>query len=105
MADRQDFSRRSVDLAGHTNALEVAGKYAAEQAVRVVFWSSGDGLPVKDDTRLRAVLNAQTNKALSMEKGQMVILTVALALAIAGQSDEAASFLANSLPRDPKIPF
>ena len=46
----QDFSRRSVDLATHTNALEVAGKYAAEQAVRIVFWSSGTGLPDKNDT-------------------------------------------------------
>jgi serine/threonine protein kinase/Flp pilus assembly protein TadD len=98
----QDFSRRSVDLAGHTNALEVAGKYAAEQAVRVVFWSSGTGLPAKDDERLRAVLRAQTNKALSMEKGQMVVLTVALALAIAGHSDEARKLLDELLAARPK---
>lgn len=89
----QDFSRRSVDLASHTNALEVAGKYAAEQAVRIVFWSSGAGLPEKDDATLRSVLKAQTNKALSLEKGQMVVVTIALALAVAGQSDEAARLL------------
>lgn len=89
----QDFSRRSVDLASHTNALEVAGKYAAEQAVRIVFWSSGTGLPEKDDATLRSVLKAQTNKALSLEKGQMVVVTIALALAVAGQSDEAANLL------------
>lgn len=89
----QDFSRRSVDLASHTNALEVAGKYAAEQAVRIVFWSSGTGLPEKDDATLRSVLKAQTNKALSLEKGQMVVVTIALALAVAGQSDEAAALL------------
>ena len=89
----QDFSRRSVDLASHTNALEVAGKYAAEQAVRIVFWSSGNGLPEKDDATLRSVLKAQTNKALSLEKGQMVVVTIALALAVAGQSDEAAGLL------------
>lgn len=98
----QDFSRRSVDLATHTNALEVAGKYAAEQAVRVVFWSSGTGLPSKDDATLRSVLRAQTNKALSLEKGQMVVLTVALALAVAGQSDEATRFLEESLANRPK---
>jgi serine/threonine protein kinase/Flp pilus assembly protein TadD len=98
----QDFSRRSVDLASHTNALEVAGKYAAEQAVRVVFWSSGTGLPVKDDATLRSVLRAQTNKAISLEKGQMVVLTVALALAIAGQSDEASTFLNDLLAARPK---
>ncbi|MGH9947182.1 MAG: protein kinase domain-containing protein [Pyrinomonadaceae bacterium] len=98
----QDFSRRSVDLATHTHAQEVAGKYAAEQAVRVVFWSSGTGLPAKDDASLRAVLRAQTNKALSLEKGQMVVLTVALALAIAGQSDEAARLLDELLAARPK---
>ncbi|MBK9156344.1 MAG: protein kinase [Chloracidobacterium sp.] len=97
----QDFSRRSVDLAAHTNALEVAGKYAAEQAVRVVFWSSGSGLPAKDDATLRAVLRAQTNKALSLEKGQMVVLTVALALAIAGQADESARLLDELLAARP----
>lgn len=98
----QDFSRRSVDLASHTNALEVAGKYAAEQAVRVVFWSSGTGLPAKNDPTLRSVLRAQTNKALSLEKGQMIVLTVALALAVAGQSDEAAGLLDELLKARPK---
>ena len=89
----QDFSRRSVDLATHTNAQEVAGKYAAEQAVRIVFWSSGTGLPDINDSTLRSVLKAQTNKALSLERGQMVMVTIALALAIAGQSDEATKLL------------
>ena len=98
----QDYSRRSVDLATHTNALEVAGKYAAEQAVRIVFWSSGTGLPAKDDATLRSILRAQTNKALGLEKGQMVVLTVALALAIAGQSDEAARLLDELLADRPK---
>jgi serine/threonine protein kinase/Flp pilus assembly protein TadD len=98
----QDFSRRSVDLATHTNALEVAGKYAAEQAVRVVFWSSGSGLPAIDDATLRSVLRAQTNKALSLEKGQMVVLTVALALSVAGQADEASRLLRESLAARPK---
>src|SRR3954447_5899814 len=37
----QDFSRRSVDLATRSNANEVAAKFAAEQALRIVFWSSG----------------------------------------------------------------
>lgn len=98
----QDFSRRSVDLASHTNALEVAGKYAAEQAVRIVLWSSGTGLPSKDDANLRNVLKAQTNKALSLEKGQMIVLTVALALAVAGQSDEATRLLNELLAARPK---
>jgi tetratricopeptide (TPR) repeat protein len=98
----QDFSRRSVDLATHTNAQEVAGKYAAEQAVRIVFWSSGTGLPDKNDATLRSVLKAQTNKALSLEKGQMVIVTNALALAVAGQSDEAVALLDGVIADRPK---
>ncbi|HEX6124959.1 MAG TPA: protein kinase [Pyrinomonadaceae bacterium] len=98
----QDFSRRSVDLATHTNAQEVAGKYAAEQAVRIVFWSSGTGLPDKNDATLRSVLKAQTNKALSLEKGQMVIVTNALALAVAGQSDEAVALLDAMIADRPK---
>ena len=67
-----------------------------------MFWSSGTGLPTKDDATLRSVLRAQTNKALSMEKGQMVVLTVALALAIAGQSDEASRLLNELLAARPK---
>ena len=98
----QDYSRRSVDLATHTNAREVAGKYAAEQAVRVVFWSSGTGLPEKDDATLKSVLRAQTNKALSLEKGQIVVITTALALALAGQSDEASRLLNELLSDRPK---
>ena len=98
----QDFSRRSVDLATHTNAREVAGKYAAEQAVRVVFWSSGTGLPSKDDATLKSVLRAQTNKALSLEKGQIIVITAALALAVAGQSDEASRLLTELLTERPK---
>lgn len=98
----QDFSRRSVDLATHTNAREVAGKYAAEQAVRVVFWSSGTGMPAKDDSTLKSVLRAQTNKAVSLEKGQIVVITVALALAIAGQTDEGERLLKELLTERPK---
>jgi eukaryotic-like serine/threonine-protein kinase len=98
----QDFSRRSVDLATHTNAKEVAGKYAAEQAVRIVFWSSGTGLPDKNDTNLRSVLRAQTNKAMSLEKGQMVIVINALALAVAGHSDEAVALLDGMIADRPK---
>ncbi|MEO7658147.1 MAG: protein kinase, partial [Pyrinomonadaceae bacterium] len=89
----QDFSRRSIDLASRTNASEVAAKFAAQQAVRIVFWSSGTGLPVKDDAQLRTVLKAQTNKALNLEKGQMVVTTVALALAVAGHTEEARTLL------------
>ena len=92
----QDFSRRSIDLAGRGNTKEVAAKFASEQALRIVFWSSGTGLPATDDPQLKTVLKAQTNKALNLEKGQLVVVAVALALAAAGHADEA-NLLANEL--------
>ena len=67
-----------------------------------MFWSSGTGLPSNDDATLRSVLRAQTNKALSLEKGQIVVITVALALAVAGQSDEASALLNELLAARPK---
>ena len=92
----QDFSRRSIDLAGRGNTKEVAAKFASEQALRIVFWSSGTGLPATDDPQLKTVLKAQTNKALNLEKGQLVVVAVALALAAAGHADEA-NLLTNEL--------
>jgi tetratricopeptide (TPR) repeat protein len=98
----QDFSRRSIDLASRTNAREVAGKYAAEQALRIVFWFSGTGFPEKDDPQLRTVLNAQTNKALNLERGQLIVIKVALAQAIAGHSSEANALLSELVSAKPK---
>lgn len=98
----QDFSRRAIDLANRSNAREVAAKFAAEQALRIVFWSSGTGLPASDDAQLRTVLKAQTNKALNLEKGQRVVTYAALALAAAGHSDEARSLADELLAERPK---
>ena len=71
----QDFSRRAIDLASRSNAKEVAAKYAAEQALRIVFWSSANGLPASDDPQLEPVLKAQTNRALEPGKRQRDPLT------------------------------
>jgi len=98
----QDFSRRSIDLAGRGNTKEVAAKFAAEQALRIVFWSSGTGLPASDDPQLKTVLKAQTNKALNLEKGQLVVVSVALALAAAGHADEATSLVDELTAERPK---
>lgn len=99
----QDFSRRAIDLAGRGNTKEVAANFAAEQALRIVFWSSGAGLPASDDAQLKTVLKAQTNKALNLERGRKVVVSVALALAAAGHADEARSLtdeLTAERPRD-----
>ncbi len=99
----QDFSRRAIDLAGHSNAREVAAKFAGEQALRIVFWSSGTGLPATDDSQLKPVLKAQANKALNLERGQRVVIVTALALAVAGQAEganELAAELSAERPKD-----
>lgn len=85
----QDFSRRSIDLATRSSAKEVAARFAAEQALRIVFWSSGTGLPKGDESQLKTVLKTQTNKALNLERGKDVMTRAALALAVAGQTTEA----------------
>jgi serine/threonine protein kinase len=85
----QDFSRRAIDLAVRNNAREVAARFAAEQALRIVFWSSGAGLPKGDENQLKIVLKTQTNKALNLERGKEVMTRAALALAVVGQTAEA----------------
>ena len=85
----QDFSRRAIDLASRNNAREVAAKFAAEQALRIVFWSSRSGLPASNDSQLKTVLKAQTNRALNLERGKEILIRTALAMATAGQAGEA----------------
>ena len=99
----QDYSRRAIDLANRSNAREVAARFAAEQALRIAFWSSGTGLPKADDNQLKTVLKTQTNKALNLERGKDVMSRAALALAVAGQAAEAralADELHNERPAD-----
>ncbi|MCA1589536.1 MAG: protein kinase, partial [Acidobacteria bacterium] len=98
----QDFSRRATDVASRNNAREVAAKFAAEQALRIVFWSSGTGLPPRDDTQLRTVLKAQTNKALNLERGKEILVRTELALAAAGQTDETRSLTDELMADSPK---
>lgn len=99
----QDFSRRAIDLANRKNAGEVAAKFAAEQAMRISMWSSGNGIPERDDSQLKTVLKAQTNKAINLGNGKFIILRTALALAFAGQAEEVSSMIdsiVNDSPRD-----
>jgi eukaryotic-like serine/threonine-protein kinase len=85
----QDLARRAADLANRNGAQEVAAQYAAEQALRIVFWSSGTGLPSGEANQLKAVLKTQTNNALKLERSSLVLSRSALALAVAGQAAEA----------------
>jgi predicted Zn-dependent protease len=70
-------------------SLMIAARFASEQALRIVFWSSGTGLPKGDESQLKTVLKTQTNKALNLERGKEVMSRAALALAVAGQTAEA----------------
>ncbi len=92
----QDFSRRAIDLAKRSDAPEVAAQYGAEQAIRIAFWSSGAGLSSGKDVQLKAVLKTQTNNALKLERGSLVLSRAALALAAGGMPAEA-SALADEL--------
>jgi len=98
----QDFSRRAIDLASRSNAKEVAAKFAAEQALRIVFWSASNGLPPSDDPQLKPVLKAQTNRALNLERGKEILYRCALAMAAAGQEDEARKICEELVAGSPK---
>ena len=95
----QTLSKRSVELAARCGANEVAAQYAAEQALRIVFWSSDSGFPSPSDEKLQAAVRTQTNNALRLERGWLTISLAAFALAAAGLVDEAKR-LCSELRRD-----
>ena len=98
----QDFSRRSVDLVIRSETAEVAAQYAAEQALRIVFWSSGAGLPEPNSNQLQLALKTQTRKALKLERNKDTLTRSALALAIAGQTSEAEKLIEELKTEYPK---
>ncbi len=98
----QDFSRRAIDLGKRSDAGEVAAQYAAEQAVRIAFWGAGTGLPTGDEAQLKTVLKTQTNNALKLVRGTYSLTRSALALAVAGQAEEARSLAAELKETRPK---
>ncbi len=98
----QDFARRAVELARRSNNPEIAALYAAEQSLRIVFWSSGTGLPSGEENQLKAVLKTQTNNALKLERGTFVIAKVSLALSAGGMSSEARSLMDELKKERPK---
>ncbi|MBX7172839.1 MAG: protein kinase [Pyrinomonadaceae bacterium] len=98
----QDFSRKAVDLASRSNAPELAALFAVHQALRIVFWSNGTGLPKGDENQLKTVLKTQTNKAFNLERSRNVMTRAALALAVAGQREESASLIEELTTERPK---
>ncbi len=98
----QDFARQANHLASRSDAREVAAQYGSEQALRIVFWRSGTGLPSGDDPQLKAALKAQTNNALKQERGSSTLSFCALALAVAGQAAEARDLVGELRTERPK---
>jgi len=124
----QDFSRRSIDLAVHSDAKEVAAQYAAEEALReaVLLYGTGSGSGlvlygtrsgsdlVSSSQRAlqshrvasapRTVLEVQTlaQSALKLERNQISLTRSALALALGGEPSQAQSLVEELLRRYPK---
>jgi eukaryotic-like serine/threonine-protein kinase len=106
--ESQNNSRRAVDLAARSGARGVAAGYAIEQALRIVFWSSGAGLPSIKDNKLQLALKTQTQKALSLERNRITLAHACLALALTGQAPEANKLieeLKSEYPKDTLITF
>ncbi len=85
----QEFSRRSMEMAVRGEATESAAEYAAEQAIRMVCWSSGNGIPQNDDSKLKLPLKTQVKKALQYSRNKTALSRSAVALAFAGHRTEA----------------
>ena len=88
----QSFARQAIELANHSGAREIAAEYTAEQALRIVFWSSAEGLPQSDE-QLKFALKTQIRKALELERNKVTLTYSALALAIAGQVSNAENLI------------
>jgi serine/threonine protein kinase/tetratricopeptide (TPR) repeat protein len=83
----QDFSRRSIDLATHNNAKEVAAQYAAEEALRAAVFGQC------------AQTKSAVTQALSLEHNQVSLTRTSLALALCGEVGQAQS-LVNELAKE-----
>ena len=77
----QDFSHRSIDLAAHNNAKEVAAQYVAEEALRAAVFGQCA------QTKSAAV------QALSFEHNQVSLTRSSLALALCGEVGQAQSLV------------
>ncbi len=77
----QDFSHRSIDLAAHNNAKEVAAQYAAEEALRVAVFGQC------------ALSKSAAAQALSFERNQVSLTRSSLALALCGEVGQAKSLM------------
>jgi tetratricopeptide (TPR) repeat protein len=85
----QELTKRSIELAVRNDAVESAAEYAAEQAVRMVCWSSPTLIPARDDQKLKLPLQTQVKRALQFSRNKVALSRVAVALDFAGHRAEA----------------
>ena len=86
----QTFSRRSIDLAAHRAAREVAARYAAEAALRAAVFKQF------------ATAQAAVTQALGLERNQVSLARSALALALCGEGAQAQAYADDLNRRYPK---
>ncbi len=99
----EELSRRAIELADRSGGKEIAARYAAEQALRMVFWNWGNGLQKGDDKKLKIDVSRLLDSAAGPSTGKDAICRSCLAMAIAGLADEArslASDLHTARPND-----
>lgn len=101
----QDYSRRAVETAISKEVRGVAGSYAADQALRIVFWSSGKGLPTAENKKISLAINALSRKALEFERNQVNLSRTALALALSGQKSQTQDLINEMKEKYPKDTF
>jgi len=86
----QDFARRAIDLALHSEAKEEAARYAAEQALRAAVF--GQFTSAK----------AAAAQSLALDRNQIPLTRAALALAQSGEPSQVQSLIAELTKAHPK---
>jgi Serine/threonine protein kinase len=97
-----ELTRRAIELAVRSDAIERAAEYAADQAVRMVCWSSGSGIPLTGDPKLHLPLFTQVKRSLQFARNKVTLSRTALALAFAGYQKEANDLFVEMLAERPR---
>ena len=89
----QEFSRKAIDFAVEKETNGVAALYSVEQALRIIFWSSGEGFPQSKDKNLALPVKTLANRALRFERSRVILPLATLAFALIGQTEEAGKLI------------
>jgi len=86
----QEFARRAIDLAARGDTKEVAARYEAEQALRAAVFGQF------------ASAKAAAANSLALERNQVTLTRVALALALSGEPSQAQPLMDELVKRHPQ---